>query len=249
MLNGHQVKLLEALRANHDADAAYGQLRKVKPQAYSTQSFRELLHALDALNVMTKTRWSDLMCNGLVEHSGWIESGRLAPAAFSEIGTYHETYGRGETSIRLIIDLIEFSDSRPANAMSFARRTVREYFNGLQPLTERAAFLVKRYFEMSKPLTDENVLLMMRIADICKGLDNHSSFDFYYCDTLIDALGDAKNPDDRRVNAVISTLESYDEHTSAEIRLMETMRERGFALPNELLSRLERGVEMLSGLG
>jgi len=248
-LNGHQTKLLDEVRRTNGADDAYRKLRHVKPEAFAAQSFRELLHALDALNTMTKTRWSDLMCDGLVHHSGWIVDGRLAPAAFAEIGSYHETYGRGETCIRLLIDLIQHSTNRPANAMSFARRTVREYFNGIQPLTERAAFFVKRYIEMSKPLVDDDVQLLMRISDVCKGLDNHESFDFYYCDTLIEALLEPNEGDRRRLASIVRTLSEYREHSSAEIVFMENMRARGLELPSVLLQRLDREVEQLSGLG
>lgn len=248
MLNGHQMKILGNLRETRDKEAVYATVKLVKPEAYASDTFRELLFALDAENCLNEQRWSDLMSQGLLSHSDWINDGKLDPKAFIEMGTYHETYGRGETSLRVIIDLFEFSTARPANATSFSRRTVREYFNGIQPITERGVFLLKRYAEVMKPLTADDVLLFMRISDVTKGLENHITFDHFYGETIVDAMLVNDDWNESSVHQVISQLMKLEEYSKAEVELIETMRSEGLELPKRLLDTLDLRIDKVSGI-
>lgn len=248
MLNGHQMKIVGNLRKTRDKEAVYGTVKLVKPEAYASNSFREMLFALDAENCLNEQRWSDLMSAGLLSYSDWISDGRLDPKAFVEMGAYHETYGRGETSLRVMIDLFEFSKTKPANAVSFTRRTVREYFNGIQPISERGVFLLKRYIEVMSPLSEDDLLLLMRISDVTKGLVNHITFDHFFTETIVEAMLVDNEWNDRSVHKVINQLLTCDEYSKAETELMQTMRSEGLELPQDLLDNLDLSIDQVSGL-
>jgi len=230
-------------------DCVIEDLSSVEGRAYKSDSFRELLFALDATNLLHGLEWAKLFGEGLLTNSGWLDEGIVRPATFTEIGEYHERYGRGENSIGLLLDMTERANKMPSNVQSFTRRTIREHFTGIQPVTPHALFLLKRYFEARAPLLLEDVELLLYINEETKGLDNSPRWDRLVATLLRDAvLAEMKDSPGPVWGRVRHALEHSDEVTAAEKLTIRMMVDEELDVPEALLQRIDLSQLQLFGM-
>lgn len=224
-------------------------LGSVEGRAYQSDSFRELLFALDATNLLHGLAWAKLFGEGLLTESGWLNEGVVRPATFTEIGEYHERYGRGEHSIGLLLDMTERAKKLPSNVSSFTRRTIREHFTGIQPVTDHALFLLKRYFEAKAPLLLADVDLLLHINEETKGLKNSMRWDRLVATLLRDAvLAELQDGPGAVWARVTSTLQRSDEVTAAEKLTIRMMVDEELDVPEALLQRIDLSQLQLFGM-
>ena len=229
---------------------ACNDLADLDPVAYTNPGFREMLFAIDGMNRFHSAAWQSVFVRGLVEHSDWIDGGRLVPRAYSEVADNQIRHGYGEYGVNLILDLYEEVTRKPVNATSFTRRTIREYFNGVQPLEERTLFLVKRFFSLQQPLKEEDIRLLFHIREETKGLRNAPEFDHYFSKMLCDWLVDGGQGEQvKRERLALWYLGCADEITEAESRLIRKLKDNGISLPPELLQHIDLSRDQLMGIG
>jgi hypothetical protein len=206
-----------------------------------------MLFAIDGLNRFHSAGWHEVFVRGLIEHADWIEAGKLYPKAYTEIADWQEKYGYGEYGVALVIDIHEEIPRKPVNAASFTRRTVREFFNGVQPLEERVVFLVKRLFALQKPLNDDDLKLLFHIREESKGLRNAEEFDHFYASTVRDWIseGDKKI---QRERLVMWHLDCIDDVTEAEKMLIRMLKDAKIKVSNDLLQHIDLSKDQLMGM-
>jgi len=222
-------------------------LEELEPIAYQNKGFREMLFAIDGMNRFQGPDWHSVFVRGLIEHSDWIADGRLLPRAYTEIADNHRRYGYGEYGMALVIDLYEEIRRKPVNAASFTRRTIREFFNGVQPLEDRVVFLVKRFFALQKPLQDDDLRLLFHIREESKGLVNDDEFDHFYASTIRDWVSGADS-NGQRERLVMWHLDCIDEVTAAEKLLIRMLKDKQITVPNELLLHIDLSKDQLMGI-
>jgi len=249
-MNETQAEYVASIRRGHKTCAHVCEdFRDLDTAAYKNAGFREMLFAIDAMNRFHGGEWQDVFIRRLIDHSDWIENRRLLPRAYTEIGDCHERYGYGVYGVSLVVDLYEEAERKPVNSTSFTRRTIREFFNGVQPLEERTLFLVKRFFSLQKPLVDEDVRLLFHIREETKGLANVDTFDHFFSSTLRDWI--VAGPEDvkgQRERLVFWLMGCADEITHAEKMLIRMIKDRGEAVPVELLAHIDLSRDKLMGL-
>lgn len=244
-LNPDQAAFVARVRCGESsAQEACDRLAGASPEAYRNPSFRELLLAVDAINLLTGSEWASVLTRGLVRHSEWLVSGVLDPGAYTEIGGHHERYGRGEYGVALVIDLFEGASRRPNNAESFTRRTLREFFNGVHPVSEHLLFLLKRYYREDRDLGPEDAALLLHINEETKGLSNTRGFARTFVTLLVRAAMD--EPATQRV--IISTLRRTDEVTDRERMLIDALKNSGIQLPSDVLEHVDLSMDRLTGM-
>lgn len=249
-LNESQQQLLNAVRgAKCSPESALQKLAGVKEEAYQNRDFRELLFALDALNVLGGAEWLQAFTGNLVSFSGWIRNGKLQPCVYGEIGDHHGRYGSGEYGLRLVLDLNEVARVVPANSASFARRTFREHFNGVQPVSEHGLFLLKRMFDGKKDLSGNDLELIFHIREETKGLENCKGFARYFAITVRDAIVDqAGSVENRRLAVAVAALSQADEMTDSERLLIRELHDRKVDLGPTLLKRIDVTLDRIGGM-
>jgi len=249
-LNATQQSYLDQVRVGALSDLTVcADLGKVEVSAYRNKNFRELLFAIDSTNSISRNDWITIFATGLVENSGWIEDDVLDTGAYAEIGHLHEVYGRGDLGIRIVMDLAERATKLPNNSMSFTRRTIRESFNGIRPMSEQQLFTVKRFFESLKYHTKEDVLLLLHIQEETKGLDNAKGFDRFFATHIRDAVIEQSDQTDSSIRSLVySTLIASDEVTAAECLAITMLKDAGFKLSTLLLSRIDTSMDELMGV-
>lgn len=207
-----------------------------------------MMFAMDGMNRFHGAAWHDVFVRGLIEHSDWIRDGKLMPAAYTEIADFHERYGYGEYGVSLVIDLYEEIPRKPVNAASFTRRTVREFFNGAQPVEDRVLFLVKRLFALQEPLQDDDIRLLFHVREESKGLNNAREFDHFYAKTIVDWLSE-EDTRAQRERLVMWSLDCVDEVTKAEKMLIRMLKDKQMSVPKELLEHIDLSKDQLMGIG
>jgi len=249
-LNATQSEYLEALRSGTmDTTSVLNELGQVDLAAYANANFRELLFAIDATNLLGGNEWVVTFAQNLVDHTGWLVGDALDPAAYAEIGQLHEEYGRGDYGIRVVLDLTEKATNRPNNHLSFVRRTIRESFRGIRPMSEQLLFTIKRYYESLSDRSLQDVQLLLHIQEETKGLDNAIGFDRFFAKHVEKAVRDDIGYGKGRVKALINTaLLDSDEVTSAECLAIKLLKDSGVSLDADLLSRIDTSRDRLMGM-
>lgn len=249
-MNETQQRYVEAVRAG-DKDCAQVclDLSDLEPVAYRNAGFREMLFAIDGANRFHGAAWEEVFVRQLIRHSDWIEAGRLLPRAYTEVAEHQALYGFGEYGVGLVIDMYEEIDNKPVNAASFTRRTIREFFNGVQPIEERTLFLIKRFFAVRKTLNDEDMRLLFHVREETKGLRNVAEFDHFYASLVTDWIGEASEGEQKqRERLVYWHLECADEVTPAEQRLIRTLKDKSMSVPDTLLQHIDLSRDQLMGI-
>lgn len=249
-LNDSQQQFLNAVRgAECSTESALQQLGSVNEAAYQNRDFRELLFALDAMNVLGGNEWLQVFTRNLVKFSSWISNGKLPPGVYTEIGDHHGRYGSGEYGLRLVLDLNEVATVVPANSASFARRTFREHYNGVQPVSEHGLFLLKRLFDRKQELSENDILLMLHIREETKGLENCAGFTRFFAVSARDAIVDQDGGVNRRhLSVVKAALTQADDMTDAERLLIRELHDRNVDMGAELLERIDVSLDRLGGM-
>lgn len=249
-MNETQKQYVESVRVGaKDCAQVCQDLFDLDPVAYRNAGFREMLFAIDGINRFHGAGWEDVFVRQLIRHSDWVEAGRLLPRAYTEVAEHQANYGFGEYGVGLVIDMYEEIANKPVNAASFTRRTIREFFNGVQPLEERTLFLIKRFFAARKVLNEEDMRLLFHVREETKGLRNVAEFDHFYSSLVADWL-DAASEGERkqRERLVYWHLECADEVTPAEQRLIRTMKDKGMSVPESLLQHIDLSRDQLMGI-
>jgi hypothetical protein len=227
----------------------FNDLEDVDTSAYQNENFRELLFGVDSLNILEGPRWTEIFVRRLVEYSDWIVNGKLMPRAYIEISEYQETYGRGEYSIGLVLDLNEEASAKPVNSTSFMRRTIREHFNGIQPINDHALFLVKRYFDSRSTLEKQDLELLFHVGEETKGLENARGFDRFFAKTIRNKVVNDDGEVDRvALIATVRVLETSDDVTTAEKLLIRELKNRDVEMPDSILGQIDLSRDRLMGM-
>jgi hypothetical protein len=249
-MNETQQQYVAAVRANaKDCGQVCQDLADLDPVAYRNRGFREMLFAIDATNRFHGACWEDILVRNLIDHSGWVEAGRLLPRAYTEIAEHQAHYGYGEYGVGLVIDMYEEIRAKPVNAASFTRRTMREFFNGVQPIEERTLFLIKRFFAVQQTLNDEDLRLLFHVREETKGLTNVVEFDHFYSSVVADWLADASDGERKqRERLIFWHLECADEVTPAEQQLIRVLKDKQVSVPDNLLHHIDLSRDQLMGI-
>jgi len=249
-MNETQQKYVGAVRdGSKDCAQVCQDLADLDPVAYRNSGFREMLFAIDGTNRFHGAGWENVFVRQLIQHSDWVDGGRLLPRAYTEIAEHQANYGFGEYGVGLVIDMYEEIANKPVNAASFTRRTIREFFNGVQPLEERTLFLIKRFFAVRKRLNDDDMRLLFHVREETKGLRNVAEFDHFYSSLVADWLAEAGAGEQKqRERLVFWHLECVDEVTPAEQRLIRTLKDKQLSVPDELLQHIDLSRDKLMGI-
>lgn len=246
-LNEQQEGLVAAvLRNEMNSSTVCTTLSEISPDAYENKSFRGMLFALDATNLMDAKGWATVFRNALVERTSWLKDGALDPGAFTEIGHHHETFGRGMQGMALVIDLFEIADNHPNNARSFTRRTIREFFNGIAPIDDLALFHVRRYFDNQRALEQEDFRLLLHINRETRGLDNSLAFGRFLTKTLWRFLTNDNVPADS-LERLIAEFEAANDICEADRQCLRWLVDQGVELPDSLLGHIDISLHQLAG--
>lgn len=220
------------------------ELEGLSPEAYKNEGFREMLFAFDATNRLCGDEWHRIFIRGLIEFSGWSNDGRLDEKTYSEIAELHGEYGYGEYGVTLVVDLYEEVPKQPVNSTSFTRRTLREYFNGVQPISENVLFTLKRFLAKDAHVSDEDAALLIRVCRETRGLMNAGGFDEFFSKTLV-----KWSMESRTIELLVRDfLAERLEFTEAEKLLIKELNERGFGLDAALLGQIDLRRERLMGM-
>ena len=240
-LNAIQMEFLGSFRQGQlEPEEVIAQLSNVDEVVYQNATFRELLFALDAENVLEGPEWQRILVRGLEKHSGWLAKGELKPCVFVEIGKLHETYGRGEYGLEAVVDMVSVATIKPSNAESFVRRCIREHYSGIRPMTEHGLFVVKKYIEPRVPLREEDLKMMMHVQSEIKGLECAEGFPRFWAMAVKKSI--TLSDDERsRTNreTVMRFLENNEEPTDAERILVEGLREQCVPLSERVLEYID----------
>lgn len=243
-LNEWQTEFLAEVRSQPDPGHFISrEFGEVKPQAYLMRDFRELLFAIDATNQVANERWYEVMVAGMVRHADWIDRENLNIEAIAEIGDYAETYGVGEYALELVVTLLEEARGLPNNAESFMRRIFISHFNGIQPLTGHALFVLKRYIEPRRPLTERDAAMVMHVCEETKGLECAKGAERYLAVLLKESVLHKDVVVDWGMHRkVCAWLAARDEYREAEITLIQLLNNDDVPLPPVLQEKLPRGL-------
>jgi hypothetical protein len=249
-MNETQQKYVEAVRDGlKDCAQVCQDLSDLDAVAYRNSGFREMLFAIDGTNRFHGAGWEDVFVRQLIQHSDWVEAGRLLPRAYTEVAEHQAQYGFGEYGVGLVIDMYEEIANKPVNAASFTRRTIREFFNGVQPLEERTLFLLKRFFAVRKEINDDDMRLLFHVREETKGLRNVAEFDHFYSSLIDGWLAEAdEGGQKQRQRLVFWHLECADEVTPAEQRLIRTLKDKRVSVPDTLLQHIDLSRDQLMGI-
>jgi len=249
-MNETQQEYVEAVRRGEKSIVKVcEELGELDSNAYRNHGYREMLFAIDSLNRSGDSEWRRVFLQGVMNNAEWTDGGRLSADAYSEIAEYQAEYGYGEFGMGLVIDMYEAIEKKPVNADSFTRRTIREFFNGVQPVTDHVLFMIKRFFATRKILSNEDIELLFHIREETKGLENTSGFDHFFVSSIMDWLMDsdvmAKGVNKTKV---LRHLEVSDEMTDAEQKLIRAMKDKGITMPDELLGHIDLSKDRLMGM-
>jgi hypothetical protein len=249
-VNGTQREYVQKVRAGEiPPEDVCADLMDLDEEAYTKPGFREMLFAIDATNRIEGREWQTVFNRGFIENAVWTPRGALEPEAYTEIGAYHEAFGYGEYGLRLVIDMYEEIPRKPVNATSFTRRTIREFFNGVQPITERVLFLLKRFYGKRAPMNADDIKLLFHVREETKGLDNVEGFDHFFRKTIVDWLtDDEEGINGRHLRLVLWHLSAADEITPAEQSLIRALKDEAIALPSALLAHIDLRRDRLAGM-
>lgn len=243
-LNEWQTEFLGKVREHETPGelikSAFG---KVEPRAYLMPDFREFLFAIDATNQVANECWYEAMVAGMVRHADWLERDSLKIVALAEIGGYAQTYGVGEYAMELMVTLLEEARDVPSNAESFMRKLFTLHFNGIQPLTGHALFVLKRYLEPRRPITERDAELVMHVCEETKGLMCVKGADRYLAGLLKESVIHKDMVVDWGMHRrICNWLASRDEHREAELVLLQMLNSEEIPLPPALEEKLPRGL-------
>lgn len=228
-LTHDQERFVAAVRFSNDAlGIVMRAFEGVDQSHYADRSFREWLVAIDATNRVASHRWYQIMVEGLLEHSPWLASGVLGVEGLLEIEEHTKAHGTGEYAIELMVALTEDCQDLSQRAESVARWLLMDHFNGIQPLTAHAEFVLKRFLEPRRPICDEDIELVLHIAEATKGLPNTPGAQSYIALLLRQRIQGAEEGAGRARRMVFDWIESRAELCEAELVTAKLLAEMGW---------------------
>lgn len=198
---------------------------------YADRQFREWLFAIDATNRVASERWYEIMIEGLMRHSPWLQRGVLQLEALSEIEEHTRDHGAGEYAIETMITLIDECKDLSNRAESVTRALFAEHFNGIQPLTEHALFVLKRYLDPRRPLNEADIELLLHITEETKGLDNARGAQAYLSSLIKQAITNGTGVQRRQYSMVFNWIASRSEFCEAEVSVAELLATMELPIP------------------
>lgn len=234
-LNKTQEQFVAEVRQSGDAvSLVLARFHKIPSLFYRDRQSREWLVAIDATNKVASNEWYRILVEGLLANSGWLKRGVIEMDALIELEEHTRAHGVGEFVIELLIAMVEDCKDLTYRSEQITRDLIKAHFNGIQPITAHALFILKRFFEPRRPAGAEDLELLLWLTEETKGLDNEPGANRY----LAKAIAEALKGEDGVVRSVhwrlFSWLESRDEYSEAELLLADEMAKMELAVPENL---------------
>ncbi|NKC01807.1 MAG: hypothetical protein GKR90_25360 [Pseudomonadales bacterium] len=245
MLNTSQQTMLEAVRAGTmSSNDALRTLLRFNETNYKQKSLREFLFALDGTLSLCGREWTDIFVVRMANWGGYIVDDVLQSSATTEIGQFITDYGISADTLALFVSLLEDSEKRPNNAFSFARRCFREFYNGIQPMTDERLLVLERFMR-HRSFEPQDYDLTWHLVDETKGLENTERMPITFSIIISDRYQKLSHRE--KDLFVLGPLESVDEACPTVISIVERLKTNGAELSDKLLRHTDQTLDLLSG--
>ena len=246
MLNDQQAKMLGDVKSGFlSRDEAIRVLQRLEQEHYQMASLREFLFALDGTLKLASADWTEVFVNRLAAWGGYVVDGVMTPQTTTEIGSHIEEHNMSDQVLSLLVYLLESSSKRPNNAVSFVRRCFREFYSGIQPISDERLLVIERFMKY-RSFESEDFLLAWHLVDESKGLENTKRLPVSMAVMIADKCQQLLPSEKKRY--VFDPLERVDEVCGTIECVLETLKSQGEKLPERLLVQTDQTLELLSGI-
>lgn len=239
-LNEMQKAFVAEIRRREDAASlAESRFEGIGAEFYADRQAREWLVAIDATNKVGSDRWYSIMVEGLLRHSGWMQKRMIKPEGLFELEDHTRDHGVGEYVIELTIAMAEDCRDLTHASEQITRGLLKAHFNGIQPITEHALFVLKRFIDPRRPASEEDLELLLWLVENSKGLDNDTQADEYLARVIGEALEKGGRIDRTVQRKLYGWLESREELGEAERIITQRMSALALPVPAALVQGRE----------